>query len=157
MKGNDDVIQTLNDVLCAELTAINQYMIHAEMCENWGYQRLAGQARKDSIEEMKHAEQIIERILYLDGMPNMQKYMKINVGKTVPEQHEFDLQLEQDAIERLNKGVALCREKGDNGSRALLEQVLVDEERHLDMLEAQLQQIQDIGVENYLSQQLEKK
>jgi bacterioferritin len=157
MKGNDDVIQILNDVLSAELTGINQYMVHAEMRENWGYQRLAGRARKEAIEEMKHAEQIIERILYLDGLPNMQKYMKINVGKTVPEQHGFDLLLEQDAIERLNTGVALCREKGDNGTRALLEKILMDEEGHLDWIEAQLQQIQDIGVENYLSQQFEQK
>ena len=157
MKGNDDVIRILNEVLSSELTSINQYMIHSEMCENWGYKSLAAHSHKESIAEMKHAEQLIERILYLDGLPNMQKYMKINVGKTVPEQHGFDLQLEKEAIERLNAGVALCREKADNGSRALLEQILVDEEGHLDWLEAQLQQIQDIGVENYLSQQLEQK
>jgi bacterioferritin len=103
---------------------------------------------------MKHAEATIERILYLDGAPNMQKYMKINVGQTVPQQHEFDLQLEKDAIERLNAGVALCREKADNGSRALLEKILIDEEDHADWIEAQLQQIEDIGLDNYLAQQL---
>ena len=156
MKGNDDVIQILNEVLSSELTSINQYMIHSEMCENWGYKSLAAHSRKESMGEMKHAEQLIERILYLDGTPNMQKYMKINVGKTVPEQHGFDLQLEKDAIERLNRGVALCREKGDNGSRALLEQILMDEEEHLDWLEAQLQQIEDMGLENYLSQKIDE-
>jgi bacterioferritin len=155
MKGHDEVIQILNDVLCAELTAINQYIVHSEMRENWGYKRLAAQSKKDSIEEMKHAEALIERILYLDGAPNMQKYMKINVGQTVPKQHEFDLLLEKDAIERLNAGVATCREKGDNGSRALLEKILVDEEEHADWIEAQLGQIEDIGVENYLAQQLD--
>jgi len=154
MKGHGDIIQILNDVLSAELTAINQYFIHSEMCANWGYGRLAAHSKKEAIEEMKHAELLIERILYLDGIPNMQKYMKINVGQTIPQQHGFDLQLEQDAIERLNPGVASCREKGDNGSRALLEKILVDEEAHADWLEAQLQQIEDIGLDNYLAQQL---
>jgi bacterioferritin len=154
MKGHGDIIQILNDVLSAELTAINQYFIHSEMCANWGYGRLAAHSKKEAIEEMKHAELLIERILYLDGIPNMQKYMKINVGQTIPQQHGFDLQLEQDAIERLNAGVASCREKGDNGSRALLEKILVDEEAHADWLEAQLQQIEDIGLDNYLAQQL---
>jgi len=154
MKGHDDIIQILNDVLSAELTAINQYFIHSEMCANWGYGRLAAHSKKEAIEEMKHAELLIERILYLDGIPNMQKYMKINVGQTIPQQHGFDLQLEKDAIERLNAGVASSREKGDNGSRALLEKILVDEEAHADWLEAQLQQIEDIGLDNYLAQQL---
>jgi bacterioferritin len=155
MKGNEDVVRLLNDVLCAELTSINQYFIHAMMCENWRYKRLAEHSRKESIEEMKHAEEIIERILYLDGQPNMQKYMKVNVGQTIPEQHGFDLALEKDAVERLNAGIALAIEKGDNGSRALLEKILVDEEGHIDWIEAQLQQIQDMGVENYLAQQVE--
>jgi bacterioferritin len=155
MKGNENVVRLLNDVLCAELTSINQYFIHAMMCENWRYKRLAEHSRKESIEEMKHAEEIIERILYLDGQPNMQKYMKVNVGQTIPEQHGFDLALEKDAVERLNAGIALAIEKGDNGSRALLEKILVDEEGHIEWLEAQLQQIQDMGVENYLAQQVE--
>src|SRR5262245_7089747 len=155
MKGNDEVIKLLNDVLCAELTGINQYFIHAMMCANWHYKRLAEHSRAESIEEMKHAQEIIERILYLDGVPNMQKYMKVNVGGTVPEQHANDLRLGKDAVARLNTGIELCRAKDDNGSRALLEKLLVDEEEHVDWLEAQLQQIEDIGIENYLAQQIE--
>ncbi len=155
MKGNDEVIQVLQDVLCAELTAINQYFIHARMCENWRYQKLAEHSRKESIEEMKHAQVLIDRILYFDGAPNMQKYMKINVGATVPEQHQLDLQLEKDAVVRLNAGIELARARGDNGTRALLEEILKAEEEHIDWLEAQLHQIQEIGVENYLAQQVE--
>jgi bacterioferritin len=155
MKGKEAVVQALNDVLCAELTGINQYFIHAMMCANWRYKRLAEHTRKESIEEMQHAQQIIERILYLDGAPNMQKYMKINVGRTVPEQHQNDLALEHQAVERLNEGVELCRASGDNGTRALLEKILVDEEEHVDWLEAQLQQIEDMGLQNYLAQQTE--
>jgi bacterioferritin len=155
MKGNDEVIQVLNDVLCAELTGINQYFIHAMMCANWRYRRLAEHTHKEAVEEMKHAQEVIERILYLDGTPNMQKYMKINVGGTVPEQHEFDLALERDAVARLNRGIEVCRAKDDNGTRALLEKVLADEEEHVDWLEAQLQQIKDMGLQNYLAQQVE--
>jgi bacterioferritin len=155
MKGSEDVVQLLNDVLCAELTGINQYIIHAMMCANWRYKRLAEHSRKESIEEMKHAQDVIERILYLDGQPNMQKYMKVNVGKTIPEQHRFDLALEKDAVERLNAGVELAVKKGDNGTRALLEKILVDEEEHIDWIEAQLQQIEDMGLEHYLAQQIE--
>jgi bacterioferritin len=155
MKGNDEVVQVLQDVLCAELTAINQYFIHARMCENWRYRRLAEHSRKESIEEMKHAQLLIDRILYFDGAPNMQKYMKINVGATVLEQHQLDLQLEKDAVARLNPGIELARTKGDNGSRALLEEILKAEEEHIDWLEAQLHQIQEIGIENYLAQQVE--
>jgi bacterioferritin len=155
MKGNADVIQVLNDVLCAELTGINQYFIHAMMCANWRYKRLAEHSRKESIEEMRHAQEVIERILYLDGAPNMQKYMKVNVGQTVPEQHEYDLALEKDAVARLNKGVELCRVKEDNGTRALLEKILRDEEEHVDWLESQLQQIQEMGLQNYLAVQVD--
>lgn len=155
MKGDAEVIQVLNDVLCAELTGINQYFIHAMMCRNWHYKKLAEHSRKESIEEMQHAQEVIERILYLDGVPNMQKYMKINVGPTVPEQHAFDLELEKQAVERLNKGIALCRDKGDNGTRVLLDKILVAEEEHVDWLEAQLEQIKTIGIENYLAQQIE--
>ena len=154
MKGDADVIQVLNDVLCAELTGINQYFIHAMMCGNWRYKRLAEHSREESIEEMKHAQVVIERILYLDGVPNMQKYMKINVGQTVPEQHTFDLALEKDAVDRLNKGIELCRSKGDNGSRLLLEKLLKEEEEHVDWLEAQLGQIEELGLDNYLAQQI---
>ena len=145
----------LNDVLTAELTAINQYFIHAKMCSNWGYDRLAEHSRAESIEEMKHAQEVIERILYLDGVPNMQKYMKINVGKTVPEMMNVDLELEYDAVKRLNHGIHLATQKGDNGSRALFERILISEEEHIDWLEAQVQQIKDVGAENYLAQQIE--
>ena len=155
MKGNDEVIQVLQDVLCAELTAINQYFIHARMCENWRYKRLAAHLMQESIGEMKHAQLVIDRILYFDGVPNMQKYMKVNVGKTVTEQHQLDVQLEYDAVARLNAGVELCRAKGDNGTRSLLEEILKSEEQHIDWLEAQLHQIQEIGTQNYLAQQLE--
>jgi len=155
MKGNDEIIQLLNDVLCAELTAVNQYFIHARMCMNWRYQRLAELVRKESIEEMRHAQEVIDRILYFDGQPNMQKYMKIDVGKTVHEQFQNDLQLEYDAVSRLNAGIEQARAKGDNGTRSLLEKILADEEEHIDWLEAQLQQIQDMGVQNYLAQQIE--
>jgi bacterioferritin len=155
MKGNDEVIQVLQDVLCAELTAVNQYFIHARMNENWGYKKLAAYILKESIEEMRHAQNLIDRILYFDGAPNMQKYMKINVGRTVPEQFDFDLQVEYDAVARLNKGIELSRERGDNGTRALLEKMLKDEEEHIDWLEAQIGIVEKIGVENYLAQQME--
>lgn len=155
MQGHADVIQILNDVLCAELTAINQYFIHARMLENQKYTRLAKHSQEESIGEMKHAQSVIDRILYLDGVPNMQKYMKINVGQTVPEQHQFDLAVEKDAVERLNKGIEACRTLGDNGTRLLLEQILAEEEGHIDWLEAQLLQIQQIGLPNYLAQQIE--
>ncbi|MEO8053981.1 MAG: bacterioferritin [Acidobacteriota bacterium] len=153
MKGNDQVIQILNDVLCAELTAVNQYFIHAMMCANWRYKKLADHSREESIDEMKHAQMLIERILYLEGVPNMQKYMRINVGQTVPEQHAFDLDVERAAVERLNAGLELCRSVGDNGSRMLLEAILKEEEGHIDWLEAQLQQIADLGLPNYLANQ----
>ena len=155
MKGNDEVIQILQDVLCAELTAVNQYFVHARMCENWGYRSLAAYVRKEAIEEMQHAQKVIDRILYFDGAPNMQKYLKINVGKTVPEQFQFDLEVEYQAVPRLNKGIEVARGQGDNGTRALLEEILEDEEEHVDWLEAQLHMIKEIGVENYLAQQIE--
>jgi bacterioferritin len=156
MQGNPDVITVLNDVLTAELTGINQYFIHAMMCANWHYKRLAKHSRDESIDEMKHAQEIIERILYLDGVPNMQRYMRINVGQNVPEQHQFDLALEKDAVNRLNPAIELCRNVGDNGTRALLEKLLREEEEHVDWLEAQLFQIQEIGLPNYLAQQLDE-
>lgn len=155
MKGDPKVIGILNDVLCAELTAVNQYFIHAMMCANWRYKKLADHSREESIDEMKHAQSLIERILYLEGVPNMQKYMKINVGQSVPEQHAFDLEVERAAVERLNAGLELCRSVGDNGSRMLLETILKEEEEHIDWLEAQLQQIADLGLPNYLANQAE--
>jgi bacterioferritin len=156
MQSDPEIIQVLQDVLCAELTAINQYFIHARMCENWRYKRLAEINRKESIGEMQHAQLLIDRILYFGGAPNMQKYMKINVGPTIPVQHELDVQLEYDAAARLNKGIELCRAKGDNGTRALLEGILKSEEEHIDWLEAQLQQIKDMGVAHYLAQQIDE-
>jgi len=156
MKGNDEVIAVLQDVLCAELTAVNQYFIHARMCENWGYKRLAAHIRKESIEEMHHAQEIIDRILYFDGAPNMQKYMKINVGRTVPEQLQHDLEVEHQAVPRLNRGIEVARAQGDNGTRALLEHILKEQEDHVDWLEAQLGIVKEIGVENYLAQQLDE-
>ena len=155
MKSNDEVIQVLQDVLSAELTAVNQYFIHARMNENWGYKKLSAYIRKESIEEMRHAQDVIDRILYFDGAPNMQKYLKINVGRTVPEQFQNDLEVEYQAVPRLNKGIEVSRAQGDNGTRALLEAILKDEEAHVDWLEAQLGIIKEIGVENYLAQQME--
>ena len=155
MKGNDEVVEVLQDVLCAELTAINQYFIHARMNQNWGYKKLAAFIQKESIEEMRHAQEVIDRILYFDGVPNMQKYMKINVGKTVPEQFKLDVAVEYDAVARLNKGIELTRAQGDNGTRALLETILKDEEEHIDWLEAQLGMVEEIGAQNYLAQQME--
>jgi bacterioferritin len=144
----------LQEVLQAELTAINQYFLHAEMCENWGYYKMAGITRKESIEEMTHAEKLIERILYLDGTPNMSDYFKINVGATMEAQLKNDLQLEYDAVKRLNAGIDTCRQAGDNGSRELLDKILADEEHHVDWLEAQLQNITEVGIQNYLAQQM---
>ncbi len=154
MKGNDKIIEKLNEVLTAELTAINQYFIHAKMCANWGYMRLAGKIRAESIDEMKHADTLIERILYLDGIPNLQRLYKVNVGETVKEQFELDLELEKVAIARLNDGVAMCRELGDNGSREMLEQILVSEEEHADWLETQLELMKQVGEQNYMAQQI---
>ncbi len=154
MKGSAKVIAVLNQVLKAELTAINQYFLHAEMCENWGYERLAKHTRKESIEEMQHAEKLMEHILYLDGTPNMSDYFKINIGPNVKAQLENDLQVEYDAVKRLNEGIQTCVDAKDNGSRDLLEGILTDEEEHIDWLEGQLHAIQEMGIENYLAQQL---
>ncbi len=137
MKGDPKVIAILNEVLKAELTAINQYFLHAEMCENWGYERMAKQVRKESIEEMQHAEILMERILLLDGAPNMTDYFKINIGQTLKQQLENDLQLEYTAVKRLNDGIKASVAAGDNGSRELMEKILLDEEHHIDWLEGQ--------------------
>ncbi len=156
MKGDPKVIAFLNQVLKAELTAINQYFLHAEMCDNWGYARLGKKVKKESIEEMVHAEKCMERILFLDGTPNMTDYFKINVGATVEEQFKNDLQLELDAVKRLNDGIKLCVAQGDNASRDLAEQILTDEEEHIDWLEAQLHAISEMGIGNYLAEQLKE-
>lgn len=154
MKGDPKVIALLQQVLKAELTAINQYFLHSEMCENWGYYKLAGLTKAESIEEMGHAEVLIERILLLDGTPNMSDYFKINIGQDVKAQLQNDLQLEYDAVKRLNEGIKLCVAAGDNGSRDLLSKILSDEEHHIDWLEGQLHAIDEMGLQNYLSQQL---
>lgn len=156
MQGNEQVIAYLQEVLKAELTAINQYFLHAEMCENWGYERLANYVRKESIDEMKHAERLIERILFLDGAPTMNELFPLRVGQSVKAQIENDLQVEYDAVARLNKAVETARTVGDNGSRELFESILTDEEHHVDWLEAQLHMIQEAGYENYLAQQMKK-
>ncbi len=156
MQGDAKIIALLNQVLKAELTAINQYFLHAEMCENWGYERLAKLIRKESIEEMTHAEKLMERILYLDGAPNMTDYFKINIGQSVEQQFKNDVQLEYDAVKRLNDGIQLANEKNDAGSRELLEKILNDEEHHIDWLEGQLHAIGEMGIQNYLAQQLKK-
>lgn len=156
MPKNPDkaTISLLNEVLTGELTAVNQYFCHARMCANWGYARLAAHIQKESIDEMKHAQALIDRILYLGGVPNLQRLGKVNIGETVKEQFVLDMALENEAIPRLNTGIEQLRLSGDNGSRILLEQILTSEEVHLDWLEAQLELIGQIGETSYLAQQI---
>ena len=154
MKGDPKIIDMLQEVLKAELTAINQYFLHAEMCENWGYQALAKHSRKESIEEMRHAEKLMERILYLDGTPTMSELFKINVGANVEQQLKNDLELEYTAVKRLNAFVKTASELNDTGTRELFEHILTDEEEHIDYLEAQLHAISEMGIANYLAQHL---
>jgi bacterioferritin len=153
MQSTPEIIQLLNDVLTAELTAINQYFIHYKMQENWGYQRLASKGKEESFGEMKHAEELIERILYLEGVPNMQRLGPVKVGETVPEQLKAELQTEVEAIARLAAGIEQCR-RGDEGTRLLLETILNEEEDHADWLETQLSMINDIGEGLYLNAQI---
>jgi bacterioferritin len=154
MKGNPKVIAELNAALREELTAINQYFLHAEMCENWKYDKLGAFIKKQSIDEMKHAEMLIERILFLDATPSLTELMHLNIGQNVKEQIESDLQLELNAVAMYNTAVQVAREQGDNASSELFERLLKDEEGHVDWLEAQLHQIKEIGYERYLSQQI---
>jgi len=154
MRGNDTVIAYLNEALKAELTAINQYFLHAEMCENWGYKRLASYGKKESIDEMKHAEALIERLLFLEGAPVMSELFPLSIGASVRAQLENDLALELQAVPRLNRAIQAAVEAGDNGSRDLFEKILTDEEGHVDWLEAQLHVIQEIGLQNYLAEQM---
>lgn len=154
MKGDPGVIEALNEVLTAELTAINQYFAQGKMCKNWGYERLASKFREESIGEMKDADAIIERILYLDGVPNMQRLGPVRVGEHPKEQLELALETEVAAIERLNRGIKLTRESDDNGSREMLEGILEGEEEHADWLEAQLYLIENVGAERYLAEQI---
>ena len=154
MRGNPEILALLNEVLKAELTAINQYFLHAKMCENWGYQRLAALNREESIEEMRHADILMQRLLYLEGIPNMTELFPIRVGPDVKTQLENDLALEVDAVPRLNAAIKRATELGDNGSRELFQKILLDEEHHIDYLEGQLHIIEEIGIENYLAQQI---
>jgi bacterioferritin len=156
MKGDSRLIEALNEILTAELTGINQYFIHAKMCDNWGFERIAEKVRAESIEEMKHAEGVIERILHLEGVPNMQRLEKVKVGEKVGEQFKLDLALEIAAVGRLNKAIALAVELRDNTTREMLEEMLVSEEEHLHWLETQLELISQIGEANYLAQQIHK-
>jgi bacterioferritin len=156
MKGDPSVIDLLNEVLTNELTAINQYFLHARICENWGYDRLHHRFRDESIDEMKDADALIERVLYLEGLPNVQRYGKINVGESVPEMLRLDLDVEKHAIGVLNRGIAQCRSAGDNGSAELLEHILEGEEEHANWLETQLVAIEQVGTQNYLAEQLKK-
>jgi bacterioferritin len=154
MQGNPKVIGSLNEALKEELTAINQYFLHAEMCENWHYHKLGDFIKKQSIDEMKHAEILIERILFLDGLPTLTDPMKLSVGANVKEQLASDLKLELGAVEMYNRFVKLARDEGDNASRELFERLVKDEEEHVDWLEAQMHLIEEIGYERYLSQQM---
>ena len=157
MKGDKEVIGFLQEVLTAELTAINQYFLHAEMMENWGYERLAKITKKESIEEMQHAEILLHRLLYLDAAPDMTQLFPLRIGKNVKAQLENDLALELEAVPRLNKAINAAVKAGDNGSRDLFAKILSDEEHHVDYLEAQLHMIKEMGYENYLAQQMKPK
>jgi bacterioferritin len=155
MKGNANVISHLNKALKEELTAINQYFVHAEMCHNWGYGKLGSHIRKQSIDEMRHAEALIERLLFLDATPTME-LMPLSIGQSVQKQFESDLNLEYGAVKSYNEAIQVSREAGDNTSRELFERLLKDEEGHVDWLEAQLHLIKEVGYERYLSQQIDE-
>ena len=154
MKGNEKVIEKLNSLLSDELTAINQYMLHAEMCDNWKYEVLHKVGEKRAIDEMKHAEKLIARILFLDGKPIVSVLQKITIGQNVEAQHKNDLSLEYMAIRSYNEGIQLATDLKDNGTKELLESILKDEEDHVDVLEGQLAQIEQMGIQNYLTQQV---
>ncbi len=154
MKGNPKVIAKLNEALKEELMAINQYFLHSEMCENWHYHKLSAYIKKQSIDEMRHAEALMERLLFLDGVPNMTEPMQLTIGANVQAQLNSDLKLELDAVVMYNDAVKLAREEGDDASRDLFAMLLKSEEEHVDWLEAQLHQIKEIGYERYLGQQI---
>jgi bacterioferritin len=154
MKGSDKVIAVLNVQLADELTAVNQYMVHAGMCANWGYEKLHGAIEKRAIEEMRHAESLIDRILYLEGTPTVSALNKITIGAKVNLQIANDISAETGAINTYNEGIKVCVAVGDNGTRELLESILKDEERHMDWLEAQRDQIEQMGIQTYLTEQI---
>jgi bacterioferritin len=155
MKGNDKIIDKLNALLADELTAINQYMVHSEMCDNWGYERLHSKIEERAIMEMRHAEKLIARILFLEGKPTVSVLNKITIGPDVEAQFKSDWTAEHDAIQNYNAGVQLTVELSDNGTRALLESILTDEEDHIDWIEAQLDQISQMGIQKYLVEQID--
>lgn len=155
MKGNPKVIKKLNDLLADELTAINQYMVHSEMCDNWGYGKLHEKTEKRAIDEMKHAEKLIARIIFFEGAPTVSKLNKITIGKDVETQINNDWAAENDAIKHYNAAIKLAVEAGDNGTREILEDILEDEEAHIDWLEAQQDQIKQLGIQNYLIEQID--
>jgi bacterioferritin len=155
-RGDAQIIELLNEILTAELTAINQYFIHAKMCANWGFERLAKKKREESIDEMHDADRVIERILYLEGTPNLQRLNPVRVGEDAVEQHRLDLELEIGAVARYNRAIAVAREKGDNGTRELLERHLKSEEESVDWLESQLYLVEKLGEKAYLAEQIEE-
>lgn len=154
MKGNERMIERLNELLADEITAINQYFVHSEMCENWKYGKLHAMARERSITEMKHAEKLIERILFLEGRPIVSKINSIRIGENVQQMHENDRHAEEVAIKRYNESIKMAQEIGDDGTKQLLESILRQEEEHIDLLEAQLDQINQIGIQIYLAEQI---
>src|SRR3712207_560379 len=154
VKGDPAVVKLLNEVLTAELTAINQYFAHSRLQEHWGFARLAAHSYEESLDEMRHADMVVKRVLYLDGMPNLQRLGPVKIGESVPEQFRLDLAVEEEALERFNRGIALARDTGDNGTRDLLTEMLRSEEEHVDWLETQLSAIAAVGEQNYLAQHL---
>ncbi len=155
MKGNDKVLERLNDLLADELTAINQYMVHSEMCDNWRYEKLHKASEARAIQEMRHAESLIARILFLEGTPIVSNLKKIHIGADVEAQHKSDWMAETDAVRAYNDAIRVAVESADNGTRELLESILKDEEEHLDWLDAQLEQIKQMGIQNYLVEQVD--
>ncbi|HLK38494.1 MAG TPA: bacterioferritin [Polyangiaceae bacterium] len=156
MKGDPGIIDLLNEILTGELTAISQYFLHAKMCMNWGYEYLGKKIYDESIDEMKHADKLVERVLFLDGLPNLQKLGKLAIGQTVVEILTNDLAFESQTVPRLNRGIQACRNAGDNGSEELLTRILVDSEEHVDWLESQLELLKQVGEGHYLAQQIRK-
>lgn len=154
MKGDAKVIEALNDILTGELTAINQYFLHARMCKDWGYDKIAAKIYHESIDEMKHAEKLMDRVLFLEGIPNVQRLLKINIGENVKEMMESDLKLEYEAVGKLKSAIAVGFETKDHTSRELFETILEEEEKHVDWLETQLSLIHNLGLPNYLAQQV---
>ena len=156
MKAKEGIIELLNKILTAELTVINQYFIHSKMCENWGYERLHHKVCERSMSEMKDAENLIEHILYLEGVPNMQRLGTVTVGETVPEQFKADLKAEMEMVKTLTDGINHCAKVGDFTTRHMLEDMVKDEDAHIDWIETQLDTIKQVGLENYLSEQIKK-